>query len=64
MQNLGNACKRLRLSLGVPVRDVAKATGFCVSSVYLFEEGHGSNIKILKWYLEHGLDASKITEEG
>lgn len=64
MGELGKACKRLRLFLGASVQDVAEATGFSVSSVYLFEQGHGSNIKILMWYVNHGLNIAEVMKEG
>lgn len=63
MKKLGDACKRLRLSLGVKVQQIAKETGCCITTVYQFEEGRCSNIGVLRWYLSHGLEASVIVED-
>ena len=58
MQNLlliGKKCKDFRLSLGILQSQVAEDTGYSIENVSKFENGNNNNMKILLWYLQHGL---------
>lgn len=58
MQNLsliGKKCKDFRLSLGILQSQVAEDTGYSIENISKFENGNNNNMKILLWYLQHGL---------
>lgn len=62
--NVPYICKQWRISNNYKLSDVARDTGYGLSSIAGFERGYNNNLVIFLWYYEHGLDLKKFVKVG
>lgn len=56
-KNLGDTCKEFRKSIGLTQSTVADLTGYTISNISMFEQGHVNNMRLLLFYIQEGLPA-------
>ena len=59
---LGQNCKKFRMYHGFYQTDVSNDTGYSKENISSFETGRNDNLRILIWYLEHGIKISELLE--
>lgn len=59
MEYIGLSCRRWRLGVGYDIKQICDETGYCASSIYLFEKGINNNAILFMWYIAHGFDTDK-----
>lgn len=64
LKYIGISCRRWRSSMGYDVKQICDETGYCVSSIYLFECGRNNNAMLFMWYLAHGFNTDKDFTNG
>lgn len=63
LRRMGMICKNYRKGLHVTQQQVADETGYTRNHISTFESGKVSNILILMWYIEHGLNPDLVRKE-
>lgn len=59
IKHIGISCRRWRLSMGYNVKQICDETGYCASSISLFEHGENNNAILFMWYIAHGFNTDK-----
>lgn len=60
MRLIGARCKAYRMSLGYYQADVAKFLDYSKENISAFENGRNDNLRILLWYILHGMTTDQI----
>ena len=60
LKQVGRVCQLHRQALHKTQQDVADATGYSRNHIATFEAGKVSNVFILSWYLETGLNPELV----
>lgn len=53
LHNIGELCRKYRLSNGQTLKDVSIQMGYSISTIGYFERGRNDSAKMLMWYVEH-----------
>ena len=59
MKYIGLSCRRWRLGVGYDIKQICDETGYCASSIYLFEKGINNNAILFMWYIAHGFNTNE-----
>lgn len=62
LKTIGANCKRWRVDHGYFQQDVADDTLYSVENVCGFENGRNDNLRIVLWYMLHGMTLEELLE--
>ena len=57
---IGANCKDFRIKSGYYQMDVANETGYSIENVSSFENGRNDNLRLMLWYMTHGMKIDDI----
>ena len=60
---IGKECQTLRRRLNVRQREVGNEIGYGEKTISQFENGHNNNLYIFSWYLKHGLNTKRLSQQ-
>lgn len=60
---IGKLCQEYRKDKGITQKDVAEDLGYTIANISKFEHDKNHNYDILLWYINHGLNINKESEE-
>lgn len=62
LELVGDVCREFRKEQGYYQMNVANDLGYSLENISAFENGRNDNLRILLWYIAHGLTFDMIRE--